>query len=101
MSGIKRCEMILARQEQVLLDNREFIIKNLEGDDVIDELIQAQMIGNNAAQRIGLRTLSRRDKNTIIFEQLNTAGPGAVEKFCEILKRKGRQSFIARKLESC
>jgi len=84
----------------VLLVNREFIIKHLDGDDVIDELIQAQLIGNNAAQRIGLPTKSRRDKNTIIFEQLNTAGPGAVEKFC-YLKRKGRQSFIAKELDSC
>ena len=93
----------LAQQEQVLLANREFIIKHLDGDDVIDELIQAQIIGKNAAQRIGLRTMSRRDKNTIIFEQLTTAGPGALEKFCEILKRAGRQSFIAEKLhsESC
>ena len=59
------------------------------------------MIGENAAQRIGLVTMSRVDKNRIIFEQLSTAGPGAVEKFCDILKKKKKQTFIAEQLEKC
>ena len=42
---------------------------------------------------------SRIEKNRIIFDQLITCGPGALEKFCEILKRKKRQSFIAEQLE--
>ena len=91
----------LKQQEVVLAVNRDFIIKHLEPDDVIDELIQAQLIGKNAAQRLGLVTMSKRDKNTIIFEQLNTAGPGALEKFCDILKKGKRQMFIAEQLEKC
>ena len=31
----------LELQERVLTENRDFIIKNLDADDVIDELIQA------------------------------------------------------------
>ena len=30
----------LEQQEQVLIENREFVIKQLDADDVIDELIQ-------------------------------------------------------------
>ena len=92
---------ILELQERVLMENREFIIKNLDADDVIDELIQARMIGENAAQRVGLVTMTRVEKNRIIFEQLNISGPGALERFCDILKKKGRQTFIAEQLANC
>ena len=92
-------ELSLAQQEQVLVANRDFIIKHLDADDVIDELIQARLIGKNAAQRIGLVTMSRTDKNRIIFEQLSIAGPGALKKFCDILKKDERQTFIALKID--
>ena len=92
-------ELSLEQQEQVLIANRDFIIKHLDADDVIDELIQARLIGENAAQRVQLMTISRVDKNRIIFEQLSIAGPGALEKFCDILIRKKRQTYIVEKLK--
>ena len=94
-------QVSLEQQEQVLENNRDFIVKRLDADDVIDELIQAKLIGQNAAQRVELMGTSRLEKNRIIFDQLITCGPGALEKFCEILKRKKRQSFIAEQLEKC
>ena len=94
-------EFSLEQQEQVLVANRDFIIKHLDADDVIDELIQARLIGKNAAQRVQLVTMSRGDKNRIIFEQLSIAGPGALEKFCSIVKKEKRQTFIAEQLEKC
>ena len=98
MADIK---VILEQQERVLTENRDFIIKHLDADDVIDELIQARLVGENSAQRAQLLTMSRVDKNRIIFEQLTIAGPGALEKFCDILKKKKRQTFIAEQLEKC
>ena len=92
---------ILEQQERVLTENRDFIVKHLDADDILDHLIQARMIGENAAQRIGLVTMSRVDKNRIIFDQLTIAGPGVLERFCDILKKKKRQIFIAEKLENC
>ena len=94
-------QVSLEQQEQVLESNRDFIVKRLDADDVIDELIQANLIGQNAAQRVQLMGTSRVEKNRIIFDQLITCGPGALEKFCEILRRKKRQSFIAEQLERC
>ena len=92
----------LEDQEKVLRDNRDFIVKHLDSDDVIDELIQSNLIGINAAQQVQLPTTSRVEKNRIILEQLIISGPGALEKFCEILKSMVRpQSFIAEKLEKC
>ena len=98
MADIKE---ILELQERVLTENRDFIIKNLDADDVIDELIQARLMGKNSVQKVELVTMSRRDKNRIICEQLSIAGPGALEKFCDILKKENRQTFIAEQLEKC
>jgi len=92
-------EMSLQEQKRVLTDNRKFIVDNLDADDVIDELIQEKMISRNAAQRIQLMGMTRVVKNRIIVDQLSIAGPGALEKFCEILKRNKRQPFIAEKCE--
>ena len=44
----------LQEQKRVLNDYREFIIDNLEADDVIDELIQERLIGRSAAHRVQL-----------------------------------------------
>ena len=85
----------------MLTENRDFIIKYLDADDVIDQLIQARLMGKNAAQRVELVTTSRVEKNRIIFEQLSTAGPGALEQFCDILKKEKRQTFIGERLEKC
>ena len=98
MADIK---VTLEQQERVLTENRDFIIKYLDADDVIDQLIQARLMGKNAAQRVELVTTNRAEKNRIIFEQLSTAGPGALERFCEILKKEKRQTFIAERLEKC
>ena len=38
-------KLILAQQDQVLQDNRAYIVKRLDADEVIDELIQANLIG--------------------------------------------------------
>ena len=92
-------QVSLQQHKQILKNNRNFIVENLDGDDVIDELIQVNLIGQNPAQRVQLMGTSRVEKNRIIFDQLITCGPGALEKFCEILRRKKRQSFIAEQLE--
>ena len=86
-------------ERQVLAKNRKFIVDNLEADDVIDELIQLRLIGENAAQRVQLVGVSRVEKSRIIVEQLSTCGPGSLEVFCGILRRCGRQCFIADQLE--
>ena len=90
----------LERQKQILRDNRHFIVDNLDPDDVIDELIQDHLIGENAAQKVTQPMgWGREEKNRIIVDQLSMSGPGAVEKFCEIIRRKKRQIFIAEELE--
>ena len=94
-------ESSLDLQEQVLIKNRNFIIKHLEPDDIIDELIQEHLLGRSSAQRVQLPGKSREEKNRIICEQLTTAGPDALNKFCKILRNNKRQIFIAERLEQC
>ena len=92
----------LKQQKQVLKENYDLIVDNLDPDDVIDELIQAHLIGEYAAQKVTqLIDWSREKKNEIIVDQLKISGPGAVEKLCEILRKKKRQTFIAEELEKC
>ena len=93
----------LEHKKKVLQDKRGYVVEYLDADDVIDELIQSNLIGQNAAQQVQLRAMSRVEKNRIILEQLIICGPGALEKFCEILRKTtgGRQSFIAEELEKC
>ena len=93
--------LTLEQKDQILEDNRGFIVTHLDADEVIDELIQTNLIGQNAAQRVQIIVTSTVEKNRIIVNQLSTCGPGALVKFCEILKRKRRQSFIAEQLEKC
>ena len=94
-------QMSLEQQKKILENNRAFIVESLDADDVIDELIQANLISQNARQRVELMGTSRIEKNRIIVDQLITCGPGALEKFYEILRRKKRQSFIAEQLVKC
>ena len=92
----------LTKQKQILKDNRHFIVDNLDPDDVIDQLIRDHLIGENAAQKVTQPMgWSREEKNRIIVDQLSMSGPGAVEKFCEIIRGKKRQIFIAEELEKC
>ena len=52
MAQVVRLKRGLKQQKQVLMDNCEFIVDNLDPDDVIDELIQDHLIGENAAQKV-------------------------------------------------
>jgi len=94
-------ENSLVVQEQVITENRDFMVKHLDAEDIIDELIQVRLMGRSGAQKVQLTGTSRADKNRIICEQLTTAGPGAVYKFCKILRSNNRQIFIAERLEKC
>ena len=82
----------LEQQEQVLLTNHAFIVKHLDAKDVIDELIQARLIDVSAAQRLGLITMSRVDKNRVIYEKWTRVA-------ADRLWKKKRQTFIAERLE--
>ena len=84
-------------EKQILLDNRDFIINYLEADDITDQLIQAHLISENAAE--SLIGKSKVDKNRIVFEQLSNGGAGTLEKFREILKNQRRKTDKSKQLE--
>ena len=91
--------MSLEEQERLLLENHSFLVSYLDPDDVADELIQARIIGLYAMQQLQLMGISKANKNQIIVDQLKTAGPGSLKKFCNILRKGGRQRFIADQIE--
>ena len=99
-NSVTSLEVSLQKDKTVLNKCRDFIVDNLDADDVIDELIQEKMLGRNAAQRVQLVGMTRIDKNQVIVDQLSIAGPGSLAKFCKIMKSK-RQKFIAEELQKC
>ena len=84
-------------EQQILMDNRDFIVNYLDADFIIEELIQERLLSRSAAQ--SLIGKSRVDKNKIVFEQLSNAGPGVLERFRKILKNQRRQTSISKELE--
>ena len=68
----------LNEQREVFTKNRTFLVKYLDAEDVIDELIQEKLIGQNAAQRVFLPTSSREvsisglDSSVSIHNQLRS-----------------------------
>ena len=88
----------LSLEKQILMDNRDFIIKHLDADDIIDELVQARLLSQNSAN--SLIGKSKVDKNRIIFQQLNGhAESGSLEKFRKVLKNRRRQTTMSDELE--
>ena len=94
-------EAKLKRQKNIIDNNRTFLVENLDHEDVIDQLIQCDLVGQFAAQQLRLSDKSKQEKNRIIVDQLYSDGPGAVEKFCRILRNRKRQAYIADQLEGC
>ena len=83
--------------QKILMDNRDLIISYLDADSIVDQLVKANLISQNAAR--SLIGKSKIDKNRIVFEQLSNAGPGALENFRKILKNQRRRTDKLKELE--
>ena len=79
------------------MDNRDFIIDYLDADNIIDQLIKANLISEKAEQSLIGKSII--DENRIVFEQLSNAGPGALENFRKILKNQRRRTDKLKELE--
>ena len=79
ISGCGMARVSLKQQEELLTDNRDFIVKYLDPDDVIDGLIRDHLIGGNAAQKVTQPMgWSREEKNRIIVKHVRTRCSGEV-----------------------
>jgi len=77
-----------------------YLLKNLDPDDVFEDVVQENMISLGAQRQIRPST---EDKVRIMVEQFKRSGPGTLKKLCRILRmpvRKDRQGHIAEYLES-
>ena len=86
----------LSLEKEVLMKNRENIIKYLDADDIINDLIHARLVSESTPQ--DLIGKSKVDKNRIIYEQLINAESGALEKFREVLNNQRRQTPLTKQL---
>jgi len=94
--------------DRILSENREFLIKHLDADNLLNDLIQLGLIGFGYTNRNlyapeRFQRASREERNRIMLEQLTVAPAvrsGIFEGLCGILK-SNQQAFIAEKLEKC
>ena len=42
----------MSAEQQILIDNRDFIISHLDADNIIDQLITANLMSQNTARRL-------------------------------------------------
>ena len=89
----------LKLERKVLMNNRNYIVQYLNPDDVMDDLISKQLIGQNAHKELKQPTKTAKEKNRIIVDELYNGGPDTLERFCEILKENRGAKFMADKLE--
>ena len=91
----KRMEL----QKEVFTNCRQYIVKHLSPDDVMDILLSKHLIEDSAYQQLRLPIKTTQDKNRTIVDELCSGGPGVFEEFCAILKNKKRTKHIADHLE--
>ena len=89
----------LKLQRKILMNNRNYIVQYLNPDDVMDDLISKQLIGQNALEQLKQPTMVAKERNRIIVDELYNGGADTLERFCEILKENRGTKFMADKLE--
>ena len=82
-------------QEEVFTNCRQYIVRHLSANDIVDHLISKHLIGQSAKQQLGLLVTTPQEKNRIIVDELSSGGPHAFRIFCKILKKNGRTKHIA------
>ena len=91
----KRLEL----QKKVFTNCREYIVKHLNPDDIVDNLVSKHLIGDTACQQLCLPIKITQDKNRIIVNELSSGGPDTLEKFCAILNENSRIKHISDQLQ--
>ena len=90
---------MLELQRELFTANTAFLVRNLSPDDIVDQLISHHLVGNSAREQLNSHYKTSSEKNRIIVEEVSSGEPGAVDEFCEILKKNSRTRYIAEKLE--
>ena len=88
-------------QRELLTTNTAFIVRSLNPDDIVDQLVSNHLVGQTAREQLNshYKTPLASEKNRIIIEEVSSGAPGAVDKFCGILKKNRRANYIGEKLE--
>jgi len=92
-------EKIQELQRELLTANTAFIVLSLNPNDIVDQLVSNHLVGQTARERLNSDFKIPSEKNRIIIDEVSTGEPGAVDKFCEILKKNRKTNYIGEKLE--
>ena len=86
-------------QKEFLRANTSYIVSSLNPDDIVDELISHDLLGESARQQLRLPIKTTMEKNRIIVDEVSSGRPGALESFCSVLKKNRVKRYVGEKLE--
>ena len=65
----------------------------------MDYLIAERLVDSSAGEKLGMMCFTPMEKNRIIIDNLLRGPPGTLKKFCAILRKVKKYSYIADELE--
>lgn len=65
----------------------------------MDYLIAEKLVTDSVGQKLSLMCFTVMEKNRMIITSLSTGPPGTLKKFCAILRKVKKYSYIADELE--
>ena len=84
---------------EVIDNQRVLLSQKLSADDLMDYLIAERLVDSNVGEKLGMMSFTPMEKNRMIINCLTKGGPGTLKKFCAILRKVKKYSYIADELE--
>ena len=84
---------------EVIGNQRVLLSQKLSADDLMDYLIAERLVDSNVGEKLGMMSFTPMEKNRMIINCLAKGGPGTLKKFCAILRKVKKYSYIADELE--
>ena len=85
--------------DEVISNQRVLLSQKLSADDLMDHLIAAKLVDESVGQKLSLMCFTPMEKNRMIISSLSTGPPDTLKKFCAILRKVKKYSYIADELE--
>ena len=84
---------------EVIANQRVLLSQKLSADDLMDYLIADRLVDDSVGEKLGMMCFTPMEKNRMIINSLSRGPPGTLKKFCAILRKVKKYSYIAEELE--
>ena len=84
---------------EVISNQRVLLSQKLSSDDLMDYLIADRLVDNSTGEKLSMMCFTPVEKNRMIITSLSKGPPGTLKRFCAILRKVTKYSYIADELE--